>query len=115
MVLHTFCPDDCFYRDHDICLRASRGVEEMKEDKKYKWDNVNHNIFMGRSGWTGWVSSPWGLVVVYSMEGFETVLTRLRFIHKNEMYERTFDRTFTKRGLITKARTFAEEITNERS
>lgn len=56
----------------------------------------------------GSVVTPLGFVVVYTEDSKN--YTRLAFVWNNRLYIRKIDRRFSKRGLVTKAAQFAQEI-----
>ena len=58
----------------------------------------------------GSVKTKCGIVSVYSQDGW----TDLEFIHREQLFIRTFKRSFTRRGLITKAKRFANDVVNEK-
>ena len=73
------------------------------------------NITTRKEGWTeGTVTTPHGLVSVYAQGDEENVyITMLDFAWKGRMHVRSFQgKRYSPRGIVTKAKVFAKEITN---
>lgn len=68
---------------------------------------IRHNQF----GWLdGEVVTPHGIVSVYAQGDNENFsMTRLDFAHRGFLYMRTFDKRYTSRGIVTKAKQFAKD------
>lgn len=61
----------------------------------------------------GLVATRWGYVSVYSEKISNRKYTRLAIIFDGRLYERRWRKYFTPRGLVTKARQFAEDKAND--
>ena len=85
----------------DDCVSVSRGFS--------RW-----NILSARNGYEeGEIGTPNGFVSVYIQGDEEHFhLTRLGFIWEGKMHMRNFYKRYTRRGAVTKAKQFAEEIVN---
>ena len=62
----------------------------------------------------GSVSTKHGYVICYA-QGDENCshITTIRFIHEGRMYVRTFNKRYSKRGIVTKANQFVTEIVGD--
>lgn len=70
-------------------------------------------IEVRKEGWTdGEVLTPHGIVSVYAQgDDDHRPHTRLDFVHNGRLYMRNYPgKRYSPRGLVTKAREFAEEI-----
>lgn len=83
----------------DFTYKLTSWFTNCIETKKGEGDITYH---------LGCVGTDHGFVHVYSQGGW--ACTRMQFIRNGRVHERTFDKTFTSRGLVTKAKQFAEEV-----
>lgn len=72
------------------------------------WSNIKRH---GSDSISGIVITTQGIVEIYAQGNEEYIYaSRLNFAWKGRMYLRTFDKRYSPRGIVTKAKQFAKEI-----
>ena len=86
----------------DSSWSVGKGYSCLREETPHGFDIAIEGDVVTRHG------NVWATSFVSSGDKHE--LTRMDFVFSGRCYSRTFDKFFTKRGLATKAKKFAEEV-----
>jgi len=87
------------YEDQDYALYPGVGGIGFKEN----WDEISREV-------SGLVCTPYGYVRAYSFRWSKHQNSRIDMIVNGREHYRNFNKAFTARGLVTKAKQFAEEL-----
>lgn len=78
--------------------KISRYHNQLKEESSQYGDYI-----------AGWIETPYGYVKAFS----DATCADLRFIYQGYLHYRSFQRGFSKGGLMIQTRKFVEEIANK--
>jgi len=81
---------------------------------KQSFNNITHGENKHGEWRSGEIGTPFGFVLAYAEFGDEDGgVSELRFIWRERLHIRTFNRTLTERSLVCQAKKFTEGIVNE--
>ena len=96
------------YRDEDYALYPKDGGgRQFKKDQREDYGKKYQEI-------TGLVATPFCFVSVRSYRyGRSFNMSKLEIVKDGRSYDRRFNKAFTRRGLVTKAKQFAADLHGE--
>ena len=93
-------------RQHDYDYAIGRGFPIRFRELPVLSDSL-------RVGLEGCVATPYGIVFVFAEDDDKGGCSSFEFVWRKRYYVRLFNKRYTERGLMTKAKQFAAEIAEQ--